>query len=445
MAETDTLQPAIDVLNRGGAEAQLAQEFGKQDKLETQRTEALAPMRAGVMQTLEKQGNRPAPELKEAPQLSPEAVHKDANDFVTWAVLLGGIGGLLSRQPLTGALNAFGGAMQGFREGDKDRTKAALETFNAEVKATKEANTELLARYKLILDNDKIDLNAKLNMLEITANQYNDPIIASQARAKNLTTLIQIADRREVATMRMDLAAAGLQAKYEKIEADRASKAAAAEAKANEPSGKVVQDAADPEKYVPLNKAGKPMMNPDGSPMYSAPPAGAKPTAAAQKEAAQVTRAQQFVVKANDAIAAIEASPSAPGRWGKFIAEPLEWLTTLASPDAETPVSNTRGAIADVQVQLRKALDLGGSKLKGEQQQLEQVLDGLNSKNAAQTKNSLIRLRDIVANTYGIEAEGTPKATKTEAYPAGTVIKRGDTYYESDGRNLIPRPDYKPQ
>lgn len=438
MADTDTLQPAIDVLNRGGAEAQLAQEFGKQDKLETQRTEALAPPRAAAMEALQKQGSKPAPELKEAPQLSPEAVHKDANEFVSWAVVLGGIGGLLSRQPLVGAMNAFSGAMQGFREGDQARTKAALETFNAEVKATKEANTELLARYKLILDNDKLELNAKLNMLEITANQYNDPIIASQARAKNLTTLIQIADRREVATMRMDMAAAGLQAKYDQIEAART-------AKENEPSGKVVQDATDPEKYVPLNKAGQPMKNPDGSPMYSAPPTGAKPTAAAQKEAAQVTRAQQFVIKANDAIAAIEAAPSAPGRWGKFIAEPLEWLTTLASPDAETPVSNTRGAIADVQVQLRKALDLGGSKLKGEQQQLEQVLDGLNSKNAAQTKNSLIRLRDIVANTYGIEAEGTPKAAKTEGYPAGTVIKRGDTYYESDGRNLIPRPDYKPQ
>lgn len=213
--------PAYDALNIGSLSGQLGAEMQRGDQLEAERTKALEPMRNEMKATLEKQGSRPPPELKPGPQLSPQAIHKDANDFVDTAILLGAIGGLLSRAPLIGAMNAFSGAMSGFREGDDARVKSELETFNAQVKAVKEQNTELLDRYKLILDNDKLEVNAKLNLLEITANQYNDPIMASQARAKNLSTLIQLADRREVAGARMGEASARLELSYARMEQQR--------------------------------------------------------------------------------------------------------------------------------------------------------------------------------------------------------------------------------
>ncbi len=110
---------------------------------------------------------------------------KEMNDSLQTMFLLSAIGGAMTRQPMTAALNAFAGAMKGMAEGDAVAYKREHETFDRNLKLATEKNKEALEAYKLAFEKHKGDLTATLQEVQLKATAFRDSATAALARAGN--------------------------------------------------------------------------------------------------------------------------------------------------------------------------------------------------------------------------------------------------------------------
>lgn len=98
------------------------------------------------------------------PEYAPTAV---LDQWGSAAMALAGLGSLLTRKPLTNALNAAGAAMRGFREGDTKNAEMAFRQWQQEVEyATRLHNFEMDA-YRAAID--KIKTKPEMARAELTA------------------------------------------------------------------------------------------------------------------------------------------------------------------------------------------------------------------------------------------------------------------------------------
>lgn len=104
------------------------------------------------------------------------------------------IGGAMTRTPMTAALKAFSGGLEGLVKGDMESFKRQTQEFDRNMKVAIAKNQEALQRYKTAIDKHKDDRQAALAEIQLQASALNDTATYAQARAgmyKNVINQVQ--------------------------------------------------------------------------------------------------------------------------------------------------------------------------------------------------------------------------------------------------------------
>lgn len=114
------------------------------------------------------------PTMKELPQ-SPNTQYQDPiQSLGSMASVLAILGSLKTRAPLTAALNAAAGSMQGFHKGDQERVKLEREKFNDELNRAIKQNQTELQEYEASLKKANFDLDKVYADWRVIATKTNN-------------------------------------------------------------------------------------------------------------------------------------------------------------------------------------------------------------------------------------------------------------------------------
>jgi hypothetical protein len=105
-----------------------------------------------------------------AKHLDPKQLNDTAQIFMT----LGALGGLFMRQPLTAALGNMTAAMKGVQAGDAEQFDRATEEFQTNFDKAMKINDAASKERTRILNDNKLSLTEKMNLLDIEAAKYGD-------------------------------------------------------------------------------------------------------------------------------------------------------------------------------------------------------------------------------------------------------------------------------
>lgn len=135
---------------------------------------------------------------------------KQANEFALAATLMAGIAGGISRRHVTTALNAFGSAMKGLKEGQLQVFNQATREFESASAAAINDNNAKLAEYKAVLDDRKASVDEQMNRVSVIASKYQDNLAYQAASSKNILMLGRAMDQMQLAGDRLALQRQGL-------------------------------------------------------------------------------------------------------------------------------------------------------------------------------------------------------------------------------------------
>lgn len=174
----------------------------KEEELYARREAEEEPMRRGYAKSLQRQseisdaaterllaGQR---DLPPAPTFNGPEAQKDALAWMSVAAGFGAIAGGLSRYHATTALNAFSGMMTGFAKGELSAFDQNYKTWQANSDRAIEYNARAQREYKAIMDNAKLNIDAKSNLMQMTAEKWQDQIMANAARIRDVSRMTQL-------------------------------------------------------------------------------------------------------------------------------------------------------------------------------------------------------------------------------------------------------------
>lgn len=152
---------------------------------------ALAPIEANIKTS---EAAAPAtPKLDNVPDKfqfkdrSPE----EQQDLNSTLLMFAVIGGAMSRQPLTAAMNAYAGAQEGMRQGKQDEYKKQMEEFDRNLKIAQDKNSQALEEYRAAMEKNKNDTANLMNDWNLVSTKYNDTVGAAQLQAHDANGMIQ--------------------------------------------------------------------------------------------------------------------------------------------------------------------------------------------------------------------------------------------------------------
>ncbi len=193
--------PAIAALLQSAGEgktdaAKAEQEFkasrAREEQARSAQGVAMKPKQDQLQAAL---GNTPkAPETKpipEAPKQMPFDT-KEVGDTLALITTLAALGGALTRQPLTTALNAFSAGVQGFVKGDHAAYESKLKEFHAGVEKAKNENETVWKKYAAAKDKYKTDIAGLQNELKLIAAETQSPIDMELAKQGDVVSLLKI-------------------------------------------------------------------------------------------------------------------------------------------------------------------------------------------------------------------------------------------------------------
>ena len=99
-------------------------------------------------------------------------MQETASMFMT----LGALAGLLTRQPLTAALNNMSAAMQGVQEKDQQQFDENYKQFQDNYKRAMDRNKEYLEERRSIIDDRKTSLSEKIQLLNLASAKAGDKV-----------------------------------------------------------------------------------------------------------------------------------------------------------------------------------------------------------------------------------------------------------------------------
>jgi len=180
----------------GGMVAGLQESEARSREILAQEESEMRPLVEGVKKTVatplpKMPHEQPVPPAPQAPDKSGQA----ATDWLQATLVLSAIAGAFSRNSATVALNAFAGAINGFKAGQ-------IEKFNEDYKAWKAASERTIAnnkivtdQYQAVLQNRKISLDEQMAQIQIVATQYKDRIMFEASASKSYTMVAQLLEK----------------------------------------------------------------------------------------------------------------------------------------------------------------------------------------------------------------------------------------------------------
>jgi hypothetical protein len=97
---------------------------------------------------------------------------KQQQDFMSNMMMFAVVGGLMTRAPLTAALNGFAGAMEGFHAGNLEKFKQDKAVFDTNFKVAQEKSREYVEKFRATFENKKLSLAEKMNQWKMLDTEY---------------------------------------------------------------------------------------------------------------------------------------------------------------------------------------------------------------------------------------------------------------------------------
>jgi hypothetical protein len=159
----------------------------------------------------------PMPQQPTQQQLGPAPDAKDyqkgAMEFASAMAVLGAVASKFTRVTGTQALSAFAGALNGWKQGNMQAYEDAAKKWEQDTKATLENNRQIMDKYKLALENRKMNIDEQMSQIQLVATNYHDKIMYDAAASKNYTMVANIYEKNAEYTQKATDAAAKLQEK----------------------------------------------------------------------------------------------------------------------------------------------------------------------------------------------------------------------------------------
>lgn len=162
--------------DRAGYEKALVPQFSALD-----REQRIHPQRA------ETQKLGPAPDQAD--------YQKNAMGFASAMAVLGAISSKFARVPGTAALNAFGGALKGWQEGNLQAYENGVKTWEENTKATIENNRQLIEKYDAAMKEKSMNIDQIASNIKMIAAQNHDKQMYDAASAQNFTLMGALRDK----------------------------------------------------------------------------------------------------------------------------------------------------------------------------------------------------------------------------------------------------------
>jgi hypothetical protein len=157
------------------------------------------------------------PDPPEAPQLPPPPqpqFRSPMEEFGSLASTLAIFGSLLTRHPLTSALNGSAAAMKAMQQGDYQSYQTNMENWKTQTDYAIKMADYQNERYQQILDNDKFSMQQKESMLRIESSANEDLVAASELRSKGIDGLANLLMNRTKLAIAMSRAAREVSGKW---------------------------------------------------------------------------------------------------------------------------------------------------------------------------------------------------------------------------------------
>src|SRR5262249_43035841 len=126
------------------------------------------------------------PELKEIPPPPQRQDRSPVEAFGSAASTLAIFGSLLTRQPLTNALNAASGVMEAWKAQDASTAKQEFDIWKANVDNAKTLHDWQQGNYENIIKKFDTNTDNALKELQVYATMYRDDTMAELARTKQI-------------------------------------------------------------------------------------------------------------------------------------------------------------------------------------------------------------------------------------------------------------------
>lgn len=179
------------------AQAQAAKTDAEQDDIFKRKQAEMEPLNADIAQKgkdlsamAAKGPDQQALPENTAKHLDPKQLSDAYSSFMT----LGALAGLLSKTPMTAALNNMTAAINGVQAGDQAQYDKSYKEFQQNYQKAIDANKAKLEEYNRIFANSKTSLDEKIREAGLVANKYGDELVRSEARNNNYKGVQSVID-----------------------------------------------------------------------------------------------------------------------------------------------------------------------------------------------------------------------------------------------------------
>lgn len=181
-------------------------------KIEEMRKKQAAE-RAPIVQQIRSKSAEPGMEYKpgDLPDFKPPQIDpKEMNETMSLLTAVAAMSGLLTRQPLTAALNAFSQGVHGYVQGNQEQYKRSLDTFKTSFEKAKTLNDEHYKQVQQAQAKHKNDIQGLMNELSVLSAEHQDAVQSAMLARGDLTSAISISEKKYDAFQKISLGVAKL-------------------------------------------------------------------------------------------------------------------------------------------------------------------------------------------------------------------------------------------
>lgn len=174
------------------------------DRLAWEKREAMWQPLADKLRRELMAGNPPPPDeafkkLPAPPSIDPQRYQQNALGFIGAMAVLGALSSRFTRNAGNASLNAFAGAVNGWKQGNLDAYKQKSDEWEQTTKQMLQNNKMVLDKYKAILANKSLNIEQQMAAAKLVAAEYQDSIAFNALDAKNYTMFAQLHDKQVAA------------------------------------------------------------------------------------------------------------------------------------------------------------------------------------------------------------------------------------------------------
>lgn len=138
-----------------------------------------------------------APKLDRVGSPPQSNLQQQMQEWLMPAVALSALAGAFTRRHVTTSLNAFSGAVQGFKEGNLTLYDQKLKEWKAANEQAIQNNEAAIKEYNAAWNDRKANIDQKMNEIQLIAAKYQDRLTYEAAASKNFTLVAQMLQKQE--------------------------------------------------------------------------------------------------------------------------------------------------------------------------------------------------------------------------------------------------------